>query len=198
MDLYYSLPNEIIVSILKKLQINAILKCQFVCWKWHDIINDEINKSLLIDIQLKGRYKNKYIKFDKTMYSNYDIFKKVKLIIFSINVLIPRDCENTKLNLVFDYRITSNSENTNYPFYKRNEIKSICRILRIYDLRLVIGELLMLAPHKLTFIKIIDNNHLKKITKINDQFILLPNTGETRLASLSSLCSLKLLLFMII
>src|SRR5579885_2147117 len=146
------LSDEVIIIIFEKMLFQDMLKCQFVCYNWNEIINDDIVRKNIIDIKLKEKFKKKYIKFNELIYKNYNILRKVNLLFFK--------------NLDID---------------KPTIISTDFRLIRIFDLQWIVGSKMMLHPHKLKFKiinKIKDKSQFKEIEKINEEFFLIPNSKE--------------------
>lgn len=147
-----NLSDEIIIRIINYLPIKIILKnCQFVCRKWNNIANDRIVKSSLINSTLRKK-KCQDIQFDKSLYSNYNLFKKTKLKFYKMGYLDKPRCT----------------------------IKFNRKLLKIWKLQWRIGSLMKLPPFKIKF-KESDFGDFNKIIKFDERFIMFADKKKIRL-----------------
>lgn len=168
---FLNLPIEMIVLILEKLEIKFILNCQLICKRFKNLIN--VQKSILINLELKKIHKQKYLPFSKFINLNFEILKKIKIKLFR-QPEIPCKMKAIKFN----------------------------RFFRMYDLKFIIGARFMSPPHKIKFqlikkkknnikIEIINNNIifkkldnnfiLEEIENIRGPFFLFPNEKKIKL-----------------
>lgn len=115
---------EILLIILKYLPIKEIGKCQLVCKQWHHLLNDDWCKKILIDNEIKRRFK-RYKLLDRFVFFDYNIFGPIKLIALDSNLKERGSFViDSKIGSIMDLKYKIGIR-CSYPPHKLN--------IRIYD-----------------------------------------------------------------